>query len=289
MVGHVGWFDTVVSLGGTMVEVRHLMDLLVSPRHQGKGVASSLLGEATRLHLTLLLGMTEVAEIVYRRRGYRDLGTLPARVRPSLLARRLQFLGYRVPTAVSVRETRVSDDELDQFWRVAAAGFPAVALRDAGTIRRRYLESPLSSYRCWAARRGGVLAGWLVARSRSTGRIRQGILVDGLVAHGDQEAWRALVVAGAMGLEDAGASVVRMSSGAGWVSSMLSREWFVKVPSRVPTVGRAGLRFMATGPGSDAVPGVESWWLTRGDGETDWGDLSHQEAPNSDASSPERQ
>jgi GNAT superfamily N-acetyltransferase len=285
LVGHVGWFDTVAFLGGKMVAVRHVLDLFVSPAHRGRGLASALLGEATREQLTLVLGMTEAAEIVFRRCGYRDLGTLPARVRPSLLARQLRVFGRRAPAMVSVQESSASDDELDQFWGAVAAGFPAVALRDAKTIRCRYLESPLSSYRCWTARRGSTLVGWLVARSRNTDRIHQGLLVDGLVAHGDQDAWHALVVASVTGLESAGANVVRISSGAVWVSAMLSREWFVRVPSRIPMVGRAGLRFMVAGPGSDAVPGVESWWLTRGDGETDWGDLSRERDQSTSGSS----
>ncbi len=160
----------------------------------------------------------------------------------------------------------ILDEAIDAVWDEFRAQVSYAALRDARFVRWRYQDG--DRYQVVAVWANGVLRGWAVVRRpgpAAQGRL-EGLsvatLTDVVFLPQDTPAGLAVVAAAERLATEMGADAVLCSGSHPALGRVLSRRSFLKIPGNV--------HFMARDADDRCFPGpLESWWLTRGDGQAD--------------------
>jgi hypothetical protein len=166
-----------------------------------------------------------------------------------------------------------SDRELDDLWWRARAGINASSVRDASHLRRHFLEQASSAsneaYTLVATREHGELAGIAVLRRPKVsgdarlGGIRVATLADIVFPPERTDAGLATMSAVEREARRLGADAVLASTGHPAVGSVLRRQAYARIGGN--------LHFFVRDTTDQARWPVtmRSWWLARGDGQSD--------------------
>jgi GNAT superfamily N-acetyltransferase len=240
-------------LGGEERKVAFALDAAMHPDYRGRGLWSLLElhneEEAERAEASAVLGFpNDVSDsILVGKLGWRELGLLRLWVRPQSVRARESGL-CDLPGETLER----FDDETEDVYRRASAGWGNHVLRSASYLNWRFVDSP-RPYRILAERRAGVLEGWAVVTHRRFRGHPVGVVADLIAVTG--RAARVLLRRAA-----------HAARGQALVAFVAPRERTRYLASGfVPT--HRGLRLI----GKPFAPGVElaaeraAWHLTLGD------------------------
>jgi GNAT superfamily N-acetyltransferase len=210
-VAAMSFFRT--ALEGETTRLAIPVNVATDARYRGQGVFSRLELEneaaaaAAGSPLTVTFPNARSHPIFVGRLGWTDLPRLRLWARPLRVAAVVRYaLGrpgrhgrLRDPSpetftarGLQVRPVERFGPDLDGLGRRAAAGYGSHFVRDAEYLNWRYLESP-RDYRCFAAYRGGELAGVAVVGHTFKHGVSAGFIADLIAAPEDGAAARALV------------------------------------------------------------------------------------------------
>jgi GNAT superfamily N-acetyltransferase len=173
----------------------------------------------------------------------------------------------RAPRATVEPFTHVSDTDLDELWRTAAAGIAAAPARDGRALRAAYDERD-GPYAGSAVRIGGALRAVACLRAPRASEdpripgLRVAVLSDAVVGAGDPAAALALVAAAERQARSWDADALLCGASHAALIRALRRRAFVPLPGTV----HALVRREAADPWPDHIA---AWWLTRGDSHAD--------------------
>lgn len=216
IVGHVGALPVIAAVRGAPIQLWWARDLIVSRRARGRGVGSRLISTVVQHgKLVFLAGMNPGVRSMYRRLGYRDLGSFPVHVRVhdaarfvaslrwprlmqaflrmGLVLRAKRVLRPRLSSCLRVEPFEGFDDSFEQWWSEVEHTREAVVRRTSATMNWRYRRHPTHRYTALVARAGSAVRGFAVVRHGRSRRLPTGFLVEVLAAPGDDEALDALV------------------------------------------------------------------------------------------------
>ncbi|MGH3133995.1 MAG: GNAT family N-acetyltransferase, partial [Gaiellaceae bacterium] len=200
------------ALGGAERRLAIPVNVATDPRYRGQGVFSTLEREneaaATSSGSPLTVTFPNAAShpIFVRRLGWTDLPRLRLWTRPLRIGAVLRYVlgrpgergglraGDTAPRPIRGLEVCAVErfgPDLDELGLRAAAGYGSHFVRDAEYFNWRYLDSP-RDYRCFAAYRGGELAGVAVVGHTFKHGVSAGFLADLVAAPTDGDAVRAL-------------------------------------------------------------------------------------------------
>jgi GNAT superfamily N-acetyltransferase len=200
-------------LNGVETRLAIPVNVATDARYRGQGVFSTLQQEnedaaaASGSPLTVTFPNANSYPIFIRRLGWIDLPRLRLWARPLrasgvvryALGRSGEEGGMRAPDAgprelhgLEVRAVQRFEQDLDELGQRAAKSYGSHFSRDAAYFNWRYLDSP-RDYRCFAAYRGGALAGVAVVGHTFKHGVSAGFLADLVAAPEDEGAIRALV------------------------------------------------------------------------------------------------
>ncbi len=171
-------------------------------------------------------------------------------------------------SGLAVTEIPSFSDEFDGLWQRAGGGYEGIMVRDAGFLSWRFDRCPNRTYRRYAARRGGELAGYLVVREFVRHGSRRALIVDYLVSVDDKEALDGLVQRAMADFRAHGVDLVTfpMSSTMLDHAALLRRHGFLFTKQRRHVV--------ASRTAGDADPGrVGTWFFTLADSDADFSGL----------------
>jgi len=207
-------------------------------------IATQMLALAQRAHVARFLG--SVVDVGHRVRSGRRAGDLLVGEEPNLAAA-----------------------EIDRLWLRVRCELSAATVRDGAALISRYRESAGVTYRCVTVRRAGELCGLTFVRPpRAEGDprlagIRISSLSDVLVAPSDATAQTALFAAAESTAEALGADAALCSLSHASVLPLLKRRGYY------PRAGNVHFFLRSRERQAEWPVGLQDWWLTRGDGESD--------------------
>jgi GNAT superfamily N-acetyltransferase len=205
--------------GGREIQASWGTDFFVTERARGRGLGKLLLDTwSAREELTMALGVTPLSYPVFKKAGFRFVGSVPffqkildpaevARRRlgavlgsllsPLLaLALRLLFRGEPpLPEGVLVSRIDRFGPDYDGLWERGKQAYAMCVRRDEAYLTWKYGSSPHRRYEIHEARRGGILVGFLVSREEDYKGTRLGWIVDLFSDPEDREAKDALLSA----------------------------------------------------------------------------------------------
>ncbi|MCB0221479.1 MAG: GNAT family N-acetyltransferase [Chrysiogenetes bacterium] len=268
VAGHLGEILHPVRCQGQDLDSNYFVELIVDDRYGGQGLASELLEHVReQVQLAQILGMTDAAYAVYKRRGYREVGKLVPwfRIRDSrsflsdlvdhgaflraepLLNATLASPAFPVidfglsfyrrvsrwrsrgdRQGLSVDSSRPDEADLDALWVKARDSHRMASVRDSAFIRWRFWNCPLWGYDEFYARDENGLRGYAFAKRYITPRgLMIGAVSDLFVAKGDEQAFDALLTAVNDLMDSKGVGIVKLAFSSKWARSLLLRHGFL--------------------------------------------------------------
>lgn len=88
---------------------------------------------------------------------------------------------------IDVQPMTQADATFDKFWATIAPDYRFATIRDARWVNWRFLNSPLHKYQVLAAKRDGVMLGYVAFRIVREGNRQVGMIADMVTALGDTE------------------------------------------------------------------------------------------------------
>ncbi len=286
IVGHVAALPVVVARGNATQPFSWARDLIVDREQRGRGLGAALILKLAAESPGLLLGgLNDEVRRMYRRIGFRDMGTVPFYVRPhdgaALLAvgghRRLgalrgilgavsaaQRAGRSARDPIAVAALDRFDARFDEWWASVEHELGAVVRRSSDLMNWRYREHPTHAYRCFVAHAHERIRGHLVIRTGVSRGLQAGFIVEVLARPRDTAVIDRL-------LDVADDELKRMRSDLAFTRATVSGTWM-----RWPML-RAGffpapspIRWMIDPPAPAwADRQVTTWYLDGGDSDFD--------------------
>jgi GNAT superfamily N-acetyltransferase len=276
-VAAMSFFATL--LEGVSTRLAIPVNVATDARYRGQGVFSTLeeaneaAAAASGSPLTVTFPNASSHPIFVRRLGWTDLPRLRLWARPLrfsgvvryALGREGEREGMRDPTDASLHmhglEVRPIDHfgaDMDELGLQAAAGYGSHFTRDAAYFQWRYVESP-RDYRCFAAYRGGDLAGVAVVGHTYKHGVSAGFLADLVAAPEDSKAVRALVSRAVDEVEGGADALVLLPPSEPSQRRALLRAGFAPTNKKLRFIGKAlhdGVRIDES---------ADAWHFTLGD------------------------
>lgn len=147
------------------------------------------------------------------RMGFRDIGIMPLYLKvihPSLLAEqkfRMNVMAVLAkPFDLLVKKKKMQNeyevvlveedniDSFDEFWTRIKTKYPVMGVRNAKFMKWRYLRMPERQYRIYAIYNKSRMQGYIIGRITEVAGIKCGMVVDFLVAGGNEKAAEALLM-----------------------------------------------------------------------------------------------
>jgi GNAT superfamily N-acetyltransferase len=272
--------------GGREVQASWGIDYFVRKDARGRGLGTLLL-ETWNAHeeLTMAVGVTPFSYPVFKKVGFRFVGSVPffqkvldtgavSRRRlgkplgivaaPVLAAGLRLILGAEPPAPPDVEVLRVTSFGLDYdgLWERAREGYVMCVRRDAAYLSWKYARSP-QEYEIREARRGDVLAGFLVSREENYRGIRIGWIVDLFSGAGDAPVRDALLRSVLTSMRNSGVGRVQAFALHGGLARDLKRHGFFPGKSSARLCVRSGV------DPRGAFEKLASWHVTFGDSDLD--------------------
>lgn len=161
-----------------------------------------------------------------QRRLSRGIGAVPAR----LVAPVANLTLPRLPSARLARDVGPLegpfDSRFDQLWERLQGRFPAVTLRDQGTLQWRYRQHPLFHYRVLTLTDAAALRGYLIYSQFERERRLRGKIVDLFADPSDDEAMLALLAAALRAMKRDAVERVEAFASAAYLNAALQRAGF---------------------------------------------------------------
>jgi GNAT superfamily N-acetyltransferase len=202
--------------GGREVRSSWGMDVFLKEAARGRGIGAQLFDTwRASVDVALGLGLTPSSYGLFKKMGYIDVGPVPFFVKvmdaravarrrlgsPGAFAAPLLALVWRVrhperprlDPALTVGPAEGFDAEYDRLWERAGHGWTMCVVRDRAYLDWKYNRCPTREYAIDEARRGGVLAGFVVTRHEDYRGLRLGWIVDCFAAVNDDAVRDALV------------------------------------------------------------------------------------------------
>jgi GNAT superfamily N-acetyltransferase len=199
---------------------------------------------------------------IYRLGGWAVRGTLALRSVPSTFRAR----GYETKAVARLSEVQ----GMDQLWNQLSTKIACGTVRDGRYFVWRYDRRPAGQYRAITITRRGTLRGLVMLKtpdgndsdSRLKG-IRVAMLSDMLYDPAEPGAGLAGLRAAAKQAREIGAHALLCSATAPVLKELLKARGFIRIPGSMHLLSRY--------PAGDPAPpsGLDQWWITRADGESD--------------------
>ena len=191
-----------IKMGMSVYPALRLLDAMVHPAYQGRGVFRSLMRLAWEKH-----GEEGVLAFTYPNeksiKAYRQwkewfrLAELPLYVRvvPPYGAVFARALRINKPEANGMTVQRVDafDEGIEALWQNNKHAFDFIIPRERGYLRWRYVERPDVRYLIYKAVTQGKTVGFLVARTRMMFGLHLGLIVDFFVENSERAVLAALI------------------------------------------------------------------------------------------------
>jgi GNAT superfamily N-acetyltransferase len=164
-------------------------------------------------------------------------------------------------TVVTVVPLRHFDEDIDQLWQRASAGYDFALVRDSTYLNWRFADCP-TAYKIWLALRDGQSVGFLVARADQTAPVAT--IVDLFTQSNDTDAAGALLARGMGDLLGSGVQSINTSTLQGPQPSAAQRLLQRSFPFRRKK--HLHLVFRILRPQEIALPATSrKWYFAHGD------------------------
>jgi GNAT superfamily N-acetyltransferase len=272
--------------GGREVQASWGTDYFVREEARGRGLGALLL-ETWSAHeeLTMAVGVTPFSYPVFEKVGFRFVGSVPLfqkvldpwAVAHRRLGRPLGHLaapflaaGLRLvlgsepmpPRDVEVRKVAGFGPEYDALWERARDAYSMCVRRDGAYLSWKYGRSP-RRYDIREARRGGILAGFVVSREEDLRGIRLGWIVDLFCEAGDSPVRDALLGTVLASMRTSGVGRVQAFALHGGLARDLRRHGFFLGVSTARLCVKSGV------DPRGAFENLPGWHVTFGDSDLD--------------------
>lgn len=293
VVGATGLMRRTMQVGGRMLSAGQAIDLNVDRRHRTVGPAvklqRALLDSLGQIGIPLVYGFpSKDAESVLRRVGYVQVGCVERWVKPLRSARSLEDrlklalprrtalllidfalkimsaeAFYRRPRDLHFEITDSFDDSVDALWERASRQFQIIGERTSAYLNWRFCRCPDARYR--VIRLSGAGGG---LRAYAAYHVLDGVAYVGDLLFADEAGLEALLAEFLLHLRAQGAAaVVMVYFGSRILSRKLRRFGFWKRKTDWRLLVHVDRRELGALGGK--VLDKQSWYLTRGDVDTD--------------------
>lgn len=290
VIGGIGWIPARLDTGHDVRAAAFACDIFVDPEIQRSGAGRALVAEIPRhVPLTVWAGASPTMISVYTKLGYPRLAPASLMLLPldpgALLRARLPGAGGRMlstlaaPLGLAIRRWAShhalpygidldSAAPFDAAWdrsleRRRRPGL-ASAVKDAGYMRWRYVDSPLGPYGFVTARRGAEIVGTVVYRVRE-GSPSLGVLLEVIVDPSLSNLDKSLIAEAIRRMRERGVAAVKVLPTAPELRTALRSVGFLPTP-RTPHI------FLTSDSSREAglSPDSRLWDLSLGDGDLDF-------------------
>jgi len=206
-----------IKMGKSIYPALHLLDVMVHPDYQGRGVFKSLMSLVWETHgVDCVLAFTypnENSTKAYRRwKEWFHLAEMSLHIKmipPKHFGEKKSFLrffaGYGAVAAsalqlnkpvtqgIAVRRVDTIDESIEELWHNNKHRFDLMIPRDRDYLVWRYVERPDVRYLIYKAMVQGKTVGFLVARTRMMFAMHLGLIVDFFVDNNDRRVLSAMI------------------------------------------------------------------------------------------------
>lgn len=186
---------------------------------------------------------------------------------PFLYFRKMIYrTGFNELTIETDRE-KLSIDELDVLWKIVRQSYTAAPVRNGVYMKWRYMSDSEQLYSFVTVHENNKLAGVAVVRKPKKVRderlkgIRLATLSDILYPADRKDIGRALLMGAEKQAKNTQADVLLCSASYSSLQGILLKQGYISVPGNI--------HFLLRTPDMDMPNGINNWWITRGDGNSD--------------------
>ena len=202
VVGHLAAVPIDLNVGGVIRKLFFLVDSVVDPAHQGRGIHAVLtmtssqkvcdafvgfLGGLPNMQAygpNLKMGGTQIFTVPIYFKVLDWRAVVRTGLHSNFLARIAGFLSFQrtrpleKSTSFTLEEVRRFDDKLDEFWGRVGQRFGISAMRTSNLLNWRYFDRPDSIYTVFSVSADERWLGYVVLRLLEKWGLRLGTVVD---------------------------------------------------------------------------------------------------------------